>query len=259
LSGSLVTEEGCSFLASALKSNPSHLKELDLSYNNPGESGVKLLSARLEDSHCGLQTLRVEHGGKIRIKPGLRKYACELTLDPNTVHTDLALSEGNKKVKSVREPQVYPDHPERFDIWLQVLCKESVSGRCYWEAEWGGRGAAIAVTYKGISRKGGGDDCRFGYNDRSWRLYCTNSAGTNSYSVWHNKKITDIPAPTPSSNKVGVYLDWAAGILSFYNVSSDTDTLTHMHTYHSKFTEPLYVGFWIGFDSSVRVLDQVAS
>ncbi|XP_036452690.1 NACHT, LRR and PYD domains-containing protein 12-like isoform X3 [Colossoma macropomum] len=258
LSGSLVTEEGCSFLASALKSNPSHLKELDLSYNNPGESGVKLLSARLEDSHCRLETLRVEHGGKIRIKPGLRKYACELTLDPNTVHTDLALSEGNKKVKSVREPLVYPDHPERFDIWLQVLCRESVSGRSYWEAEWGGRGAAIAVTYKGISRKGGGDDCRFGYNDKSWRLYCTNSAGTNSYSVWHNKKITDIPAPTPSSNKVGVYLDWAAGILSFYNVSSDTDTLTHLHTYHSKFTEPLYAGFWIGFDSSVCVLDQIA-
>ncbi|KAI4886527.1 hypothetical protein NFI96_034123, partial [Prochilodus magdalenae] len=83
LSGCLVTAKGCSYLASALESNPSHLKELDLTYNHPEESGVKLLSARLDDSQCRLETLRVEHGGKIRINPGLRKYACDLTLDPN--------------------------------------------------------------------------------------------------------------------------------------------------------------------------------
>ncbi|KAG9262176.1 NLR family CARD domain-containing protein 3-like, partial [Astyanax mexicanus] len=58
LSGCLVTEEGCSSLASALNLNPSHLKELDLTYNHPGESGVNLLSARLEDPHCSLETLR---------------------------------------------------------------------------------------------------------------------------------------------------------------------------------------------------------
>ncbi|XP_066537046.1 NACHT, LRR and PYD domains-containing protein 12-like [Hoplias malabaricus] len=259
LSGCLVTEEGCSFLASALQSNPLHLKELDLTYNHPGDSGMNLLSARLKDQHCKIETLRVEHGGKIRINQGLRKYTCELTLDPNTVQADLALSERNKKVASVREKQEYPDHPERFDVWLQVLCREGLCGRCYWEAEWCGRGAAVAVSYKGISRKGGGDDCRFGYNDKSWRLYCTNSAGINSYSVWHNKKIIDVPAPTSSSNRVGVYLDWAAGILTFYNVSSDSGTLTHMHTYYSKFTEPLYAGFWIGFDSSVCILDEITS
>ncbi|XP_076839570.1 NACHT, LRR and PYD domains-containing protein 12-like isoform X2 [Brachyhypopomus gauderio] len=251
LSGCLVTEEGCSSLASALSSNPSHLKELDLTYNHPGESGVKLLSARLEDPHCRLDTLRLEHAGKVRVTPGLRKYVCELTLDPNTVHIDLSLSEGNRKVTSVREQQPYPDHPERFDIWLQVLCRESLSGRCYWEAEYSGKGAAIAVTYKGISRKGGGDDCRFGYNEKSWRIYCTN----NTYSVWHNKKITDIPSPAFTSNRVGVYLDWHAGTLSFYSVSSDTYALTHLHTFNSTFTEPLYAGFWVGFDSSVWILE----
>ncbi|XP_035390799.1 NACHT, LRR and PYD domains-containing protein 3-like isoform X2 [Electrophorus electricus] len=249
LSGCLVTEEGCSYLASALSSNPSHLKELDLTYNNPGDTGVNVLSARLEDPHCKLETLKVAHGGKIRIRPGLSKYACELTLDPNTVHIDLSLSEGNRKATSVREQQPYPDHPERFDVWLQVLCRESLSGRCYWEAEYSGRGAAIAVTYKGISRKGGGDDCRFGYNEKSWRIYCTN----NTYSVWHNKKITDIPSPRSSTNRIGVYLDWPAGILSFYIISSDSHTLTHVHTFHTTFTEPLYGGFWVGFDSSVWV------
>uniref|UniRef100_A0AAQ4QS62 NACHT domain-containing protein n=1 Tax=Gasterosteus aculeatus aculeatus TaxID=481459 RepID=A0AAQ4QS62_GASAC len=60
LSGCLITEEGCASLASALSSNPSHLREVDLSYNHPGDSGVKLLSAGLEDPHWRLETLRYE-------------------------------------------------------------------------------------------------------------------------------------------------------------------------------------------------------
>ncbi|XP_076849547.1 NACHT, LRR and PYD domains-containing protein 3-like isoform X3 [Brachyhypopomus gauderio] len=249
LSGCLVTEEGCSSLASALSSNPSHLKELDLTYNHPGDSGVKLLSARLEDPHCRLDTLRVDHAGKISLKPGLRKYACELTLDPNTAHTRLSLSEGNRKVTCVKEQQTYPDHPERFDVWTQVMCREGLTGRCYWEVEWSGA-AHIAVTYKGISRKGGSGDCGFGDNIKSWMLCYYD----NRYTVWHNNNRTGISVPPSSSNRVGVYLDWPAGTLSFYSVSSHTHTLTHLHTLHSTFTEPLYAGFLVlGSDSSVYV------
>ncbi|XP_062330012.1 butyrophilin subfamily 2 member A2-like, partial [Osmerus eperlanus] len=153
LSGCLVTEEGCASLASALRSNPFHLRKLDLSYNHPGEKGLKLLSAGLEDPHCRLEKLNVDHGGECRIKPGLRKYACELTLDPNTAYRLLSLSEENRKVTWREEEQPYPDHPERFDYWSQVLCREGLSGRCYWEAKWSGRWVGIAVTYKGISRR----------------------------------------------------------------------------------------------------------
>ncbi|KAL6491366.1 hypothetical protein MHYP_G00017110, partial [Metynnis hypsauchen] len=74
LSFCMVTDEGFSSLASALKSNPSHLRELDQSYNHPGESGVKLLSDLLEDPHCALEKLQVDHGGKIRMKRGLKKF-----------------------------------------------------------------------------------------------------------------------------------------------------------------------------------------
>ncbi|XP_062313793.1 protein NLRC3-like isoform X9 [Osmerus eperlanus] len=248
LSGCLVTEEGCASLASALRSNPFHLRELDLSYNHPGEKGLKLLSAGLEDPHCRLEKLNVDHGGECWIKPGLLKawrHACELTLDPNTANRELSLSEENRKVTWRREKQPYPRHPERFEDWPQVLCREGLSGRCYWEAEWSGREVDIAVTYKGISRRGGGDDCELGYNNKSWSLYCDD----NSYSACHNDKSTAIPAPP--SHRVGVYLDWPAGTLSFYTVSSDT--LTHLHTFHSTFTEPLYPGFLVWDDSSVSL------
>ncbi|XP_051730860.1 NACHT, LRR and PYD domains-containing protein 3-like isoform X39 [Ctenopharyngodon idella] len=247
LSGCMVTEEGCGFVSSALSSNPSHLRELDLSYNHPGDSGVKLKD-KLKDPNCSLQILNVDHGGEIRITAGLRKWACDLTLDPNTAHTCLILYEENRKVTCVKENQPYPDHPERFDECHQVLCGESLTGRCYWEAEWSGIGAEISVTYKGISRKGRSEDCEFGYNDKSWSLICSD----NRFTVLHNKNLTDIPAVRSSSNRAGVYADVSAGTLSFYSVS-DTHTLTHLHTFNTTFTEPLYAGFKLYYNSSVSL------
>ncbi|XP_062397002.1 NACHT, LRR and PYD domains-containing protein 12-like isoform X2 [Sardina pilchardus] len=255
LSLCLITHEGCSLLSSALKSNPSYLKQLDLSYNHPGDSGVRELTERLNDPSCKLETLRYDHGGECRIKTGLRKYACELTLDPNTAGRYLSLSEGNRKV-TYGQQQSYPDHPERFDYWSQVLCREGLSGhhpeRCdslgqslvstgqsghyYWEAEWSNR-AMVAVAYKSMERNESGDSSKFGGNAKSWSLECK----SNSYSACHNKKKTAIPAPSSRSSRVGVYLDWPAGTLSFYSVSSNT--LNHLHTFHSTFTEPLYPGF----------------
>ncbi|XP_019906870.2 NLR family CARD domain-containing protein 3-like isoform X2 [Esox lucius] len=245
LSGCLITEEGCAFLASALKSNPSHLKELDLSYNHPGDSGVTLLSAGLEYMHCSLEKLNLEHCGKCRLKSGLKKYACELTLDPNTAHRKLSLSEQNRNVTHVNV-QSYPDHAERFENQGQVLCREGLSGRCYFEVERTGGEAAIGLTYKGISRKGWGYDSTLGYYSKSWSLYYVGGR----YSARHNKKETDIPV-TSGSHRVGVYLDWPAGTLSFYTVSSDT--LTLLYTFNTTFTEPLYPVFRLYEDSLVSL------
>ncbi|XP_078143010.1 NACHT, LRR and PYD domains-containing protein 3 [Centroberyx gerrardi] len=249
LSFCLLTEEGCASLASALSSNPSHLRELDLSYNHPGASGVKLLSAGLEDPHWRLDSLSVDHGGVQRLKPGVRKYACELTLDPNTAHRNLFLSEDNRKVTVVEEEQPYPDHPERFDYWYQLLCRNGLTGHCYWEVERKGL-IHIGVTYRGISRRGTSVDCWIGGNEKSWSLYCSD----DYYSAWHNNRRTDIRSSSSDSDRVAVYLDWSAGSLSFYRVSSDT--LIHIHTFHSTFTEPLYPGFglWSEFGSSVSLV-----
>ncbi|XP_058609238.1 NACHT, LRR and PYD domains-containing protein 12-like isoform X2 [Onychostoma macrolepis] len=250
LSGCMVTEEGCRYVSSALSSNPSHLRELVLSYNHPGDSGVKLLSDILNHPDCTLDKLNVDHGEEFRITAGLQKYACDLTVDPDTSHNHLILSEENKKVTHVREYQSYPDHPERFDKTLQVLCRESLSGRCYWEAEWSGD-AVISVTYKGISRKGRSDDCVFGRNKNSWSLRRSN----DKFTVCHNNKFTDICVSSGSCCRVGVYVDVSAGTLSFYSVS-DTHKLTRLHTFTSTFTESLCAGFRVyGLNSSVSLCE----
>ncbi|KAG5277973.1 hypothetical protein AALO_G00093450 [Alosa alosa] len=235
-----VTENGCEFLASALSANPSYLRELDLSYNHPGETGVKLLTERKDDQDCKLDTFIVDHDAECWLKSGLKKYACELTLDPNTAHRDISLSKDHQKL-TVSE-QNYPDHPDRFRKYEQVLCREGLTGRCYWEAEWDTAMMYVGAAYRkqGIKER----DCRLGFNDTSWGLLCqysSNSLYRHSYTASHDRKASPKVSLTFDCNRVGVFLDWPAGTLSFYSVSSDT--LTHLHTFHHKFTEPLCPGY----------------
>ncbi|XP_068436832.1 tripartite motif-containing protein 16-like [Clinocottus analis] len=166
-------------------------------------------------------------------RAGLLRYSRELTLDPNTVNTHLLLSEGNRKVTFMREQQSYSSHTDRFIYWPQVLSRESLTGRCYWEVEWRGTGAFVAVSYKNISRTGNSDECVFGSNDKSWALNCTKESSTFRY----NK--VKAPVSGPPSSRVGVYLDHSAGILSFYSVS---ETMTLLHRVQTTFTQPLYAG-----------------
>ncbi|XP_058865669.1 tripartite motif-containing protein 16-like protein isoform X2 [Acipenser ruthenus] len=172
-----------------------------------------------------------------RSRADFLKYSCRLTLDPNTAHRELYLSEGNRKVTWRKgESQPYPDHPERFDYWWQVLCREGLSGtRCYWEIEWSGERASIGVTYKGINRKRNDHLSGLGYNEKSWSLVYFGS----NCSVWHNYIKTAIIEP--HFPRIGVYLDFNGGALSFYGVSDDTMTL--LHRFQTTFTEPLYPGF----------------
>ncbi|XP_075933414.1 stonustoxin subunit beta-like [Anarhichas minor] len=179
-------------------------------------------------------------------------HSCELTLDTNTVNRNLKLSDNNRKVTRVEEDQSYPDHPDRFDFWEQLLCRTGLTGRCYWEVEWRG-GVDVSVSYRGIRRRGDSDDCLFGRNDQSWSLECSDGG----YYVYHNKARTSITSSSSSSSsgRVAVYVDCPAGSLSFYRVSSDT--LIHLHTFNTTFTEHLYPGlgfrFWFRSGSSVSL------
>ncbi len=146
----------------------------------------------------------------------------------------LCLSESNRVITHIGKKQQYPDNSDRFDYWLQVLCRESVCDRCYWELEYSGR-VFISVSYKSISRKGRGKECGFGYNDQSWSLISFPS----SYSFIHNNIQTDLSVKSISS-RIGVFVDHGAGTLSFYSVS---DTMNLIHTVQTTFTQPLYPGF----------------
>ncbi|XP_060739654.1 tripartite motif-containing protein 16-like [Tachysurus vachellii] len=175
-------------------------------------------------------------------------YFCSLTLDPNTAHRFLILSEKNKVVTDSRKHQPYSEHPERFVDYSQVLCKESVCGRCYWEVEWSSKDCVyIAVSYKDISRKGRGNEGWFGGNNKSWGLRCSPSF----LSFRHNNINTDLRVP--SSSRIGVYVDHSAGTLSFYTVS---DTMKLLHRVHTTFTQPLYAGFWLrSYETFVKLCD----
>ncbi|XP_036828069.1 tripartite motif-containing protein 16 isoform X1 [Oncorhynchus mykiss] len=164
----------------------------------------------------------------------LLQYSCQLTLDPNTAHTHLSLSEGNRKVTNTGQVQPYPVHPDRFTNYRQVLCREGLSGRCYWEVERTGVVIVIAVSYKDISRTW--TDGGFGNNNKSWSLYYY----SDGYCFRHNNVVTKVSGP--QSSRVGVYLDHKAGTLSFYSVS---DTMTLLHRVQTTFTQPLYPGFWL--------------
>ncbi|XP_063325698.1 tripartite motif-containing protein 16-like [Pelmatolapia mariae] len=183
-----------------------------------------------------------------KTRAGFLKYTHEITLDPNTANTHLLLSEGNRKVTFMKQQQFYSDHPDRFTGWRQVLSRESLTGHCYWEVEWRGGTVCVAVTYKSISRAGRGNECGFGYNDKSWALYCY----TNSYTFLHNNVNTDLSGP--QSSRVGVYLDHRAGILSFYSVS---ETMTLLHRVQTTFTQPLYAGLYIWGNGATAELIKV--
>uniref|UniRef100_A0A8C2JMB7 Tripartite motif-containing protein 16-like n=1 Tax=Cyprinus carpio TaxID=7962 RepID=A0A8C2JMB7_CYPCA len=183
------------------------------------------------------------------IVPGTRNYFLQyfhrLTLDLNTVNKYLRLSERNRVITDTKTVQSYPDHPDRFNCWPQVLCRESVCGRCYWELQWSGdKGVFISVSYKSISRKGGGKECVFGRNDQSWSLFCS----PYSYSYIHNDIETDLSVKSISS-RIGVFVDHSAGTLSFYSVS---DTMSLIHTVQTTFTQTLYPGFAV-YNGSVKL------
>ncbi|XP_016354979.1 tripartite motif-containing protein 16-like isoform X1 [Sinocyclocheilus anshuiensis] len=183
---------------------------------------------------------------EFRTRAEFLQYSHQLTLDPNTAHKYLRLSEGNRVATFIGADQRYPVHADRFHDFFQVLCRESVCGRCYWEIEWNGMsGVYISVSYKSIRRKGSGFECGFGLNDQSWRLFCSKSC----YSFCHNSIKTDLPVVS-SSCRVGVYVDHSAGTLSFYSVS---DTMTLIHRIQTTFTQPLYPGFRIYLGSTVKL------
>uniref|UniRef100_A0A3B3HVD6 B30.2/SPRY domain-containing protein n=1 Tax=Oryzias latipes TaxID=8090 RepID=A0A3B3HVD6_ORYLA len=150
----------------------------------------------------------------------------ELTLDLNTAHPHLELSAANRKATFTVNTGGYHSHPDRFTSWIQVLSRESLTGRHYWEVKWTGGAIYVAVAYKNVGTS------QFGSDDKSWALYCDR----NSYIFYHKDMQTCLSGP--GSSRVGVYLDHGAGVLAFYSVS---ETMTLLHRVQTTFTQPLHL------------------
>ncbi|KAA0710734.1 Tripartite motif-containing protein 47 [Triplophysa tibetana] len=247
------TDDHITFLQSfqSLSASPESPDDISVtflfSFDDVRES-VRQLRDKLQD-FCTqhMRKISVTHTiTEPRIREHFLQYSHQLSLDLNTVNKHLSLSERNRKITHTNTLQQYPDHPDRFNDVFQVLCRESVCGCCYWEIERTGVSVDISVSYKCIMRKGW-SKCWFGYNDQSWSLSCSDS----SYTFYHNKIETKLPVKI-RCDRIGVYVDERAGILSFYSVS---DTMTLIHSISTTFTQPLYPGFYVYNNSSVKLCD----
>ncbi|XP_023256337.1 E3 ubiquitin/ISG15 ligase TRIM25-like [Seriola lalandi dorsalis] len=178
----------------------------------------------------------------------LLKFRFEPTMDPNTVYRHVLLSDGGHKATMRAENLNPPDHPERFDFWRQVFCREPLAGSpYYWEVEWTGQKFTIGVAHKEMERKGSDDKSRLGHNPLSWSLYWS---GTG-FSFWHDGQ--EKLLGSPKAKRIGVYLDQLVGTLAFYRIANNQAELIHRH--QTQFTSPLYPGFrfWAGVGATVTV------
>ncbi|KAK9978608.1 hypothetical protein ABG768_020352 [Culter alburnus] len=208
---------------------------------------LQFCSQETEKISGRVKTVQVILAPECQTREKFLQYSHLLTLDLNSVNNWLHLSDGNTVITLANKKQHYPDHPDRFDCWTEALCRESVTGRCYWEVEWSGDGRLgvdIAVTYKSISRKEGGPLSAAGRNDQSWSFFCS----PDYCSFWHNNIETTLPVV--SSSRIGVYVDHSAGILSFYSVS---DTMSLIHRVQTTFTQPLYAMFGLDNNTTVKL------
>uniref|UniRef100_A0A8D0GL82 Tripartite motif containing 16 n=1 Tax=Sphenodon punctatus TaxID=8508 RepID=A0A8D0GL82_SPHPU len=177
------------------------------------------------------------------------KYSNSLPFDPMTAHPFLRLLDDNHKVANTTPwKHPYPDHPERFEHWRQVLSDKSLYiGRHYFEVEIAGAGIYIGMTYKSIDRKGSETNSCISGNDFSWSIKCNDK----EFSAWHSD--VETPLKSDTFSRIGVYLDYARGTLSFYGVTSNAMVL--IHRFECEFAEPLYPAFWLSKkENSVRII-----
>uniref|UniRef100_A0A4W5JPR4 B30.2/SPRY domain-containing protein n=1 Tax=Hucho hucho TaxID=62062 RepID=A0A4W5JPR4_9TELE len=167
-------------------------------------------------------------------------YASSLTFDPDTVHKFLRLTEDDRKVTNTTPWQhSYPDTPERFEYWRQVMTSESLYlGRHYFEAELSGEGVHVGLTYKSINRKGVERGSCITGNDFSWSL----GREGRSFSTWHADMEAVVEA-TSVFTRIGIYINFDSGSLAFYGV---TDTaMTLLYRYKAELMQPMYPTVWL--------------
>ncbi|XP_069840527.1 E3 ubiquitin/ISG15 ligase TRIM25-like [Dendropsophus ebraccatus] len=169
----------------------------------------------------------------------------DILLDEDTASVYVKVSEDLKMATRTEEEQERPELPGRFLNHTQVLSRCGFSsGRHYWEVEWDQiGGCGIGVSYPSIEKEGE-QSCIIS-NDKSWCFFmCDEICGT-----FHNS-VTEILNVKPTCPTLGVFLDYEAGRLSFYELC---DPIRHLHTLTASFSEPLHVILYVERGASVTI------
>ncbi|XP_044160537.1 tripartite motif-containing protein 16-like [Bufo gargarizans] len=173
----------------------------------------------------------------------------DILLDEDTAHRHVKISEDRKTATEEEDEEREQDRPESpgsFLYWDQVLIRCGLSsGRHYWEVEWNQIGTCgIGLSYPSIERKG--DESGIGCNDKSW---CLEMSGAGC-AVYHRSVRSPLSVDT-TCPRLGVYLDYEAGRLSFYQLC---DPMRHLHIFTASFSQPLHVAFYVRDGASVRII-----
>ncbi|XP_044158970.1 E3 ubiquitin/ISG15 ligase TRIM25-like [Bufo gargarizans] len=170
----------------------------------------------------------------------------DILLDEDIAHRSVKISEDLKTATRSKDKQNRPESPGRFLDYGQVLSRCGLSsGRHYWEVEWDQKGrCVIGLSYPSIEREG--LQSLFRCNDKSWCLYMSDAGGEAFHRSVRSPLSVDRRCP-----RLGVFLDYEAGRLSFYQLC---DPIRHLHTFTASFSEPLHVLFFVKDRASVRII-----
>ncbi|XP_044161053.1 E3 ubiquitin/ISG15 ligase TRIM25-like [Bufo gargarizans] len=211
-----------------------------------GDGGEGRSEDDLDEVLISLTLLRSMRDIVTNVTSELGLHVPDILLDEDTAHRRVKISEDLKTATRTEEEQDRPESPGRFLDWSQVLSRCGLSsGRHYWEVEWDQIGGCdIGMSYPSIERKG--DESFIGDNDKSW---CLEMSGAEC-EVYHRSVRSPLSVDT-TCPRLGVFLDYEAGRLSFYQLC---DPIRHLHTFTASFSEPLHVVFWLWSGASVRII-----
>ncbi|XP_044839058.1 E3 ubiquitin-protein ligase TRIM39-like [Mauremys mutica] len=196
-------------------------------------------NVKLQEPEAVSTDLKNVYKISLDMKEALKRFIVDVTLDPDTAHTWLVLSEDRKHVRHGDTRRDLPDNPERFDPCVSVLGTEGFAGgRCYWEVEVGDKtGWDLGVCRESVSRKG---QVRLSPGNGYWAVVLRDGG---------YEACTSPPTPLPVSvrpSRVGIFLDYEAGEVSFYNVTDRSHlfifTGTFSGTLHPYFSPGLNAG-----------------
>ncbi|CAL1579380.1 unnamed protein product [Knipowitschia caucasica] len=170
-----------------------------------------------------------------------------MNFDADTHHPNLKLSSNNTSVQHVSKELKHPPHPYRFDVLEQVLSKQKLLGRCFFQVEVQYKKSFIVGVCQGVgnmkSSCGGEEQLgdgpwSFGFGFDNGQCIFLNNADPR------NLRCPDPPTGSPATMRVGIFLDHRAGVLVFYRILTD-DTLVYICEIQNFFWEPLLAGVFL--------------